>query len=168
MLSHDSWTHQTSFFVGQKFVFGGRNLNLYKVENGVIRKLFADPRLHFALNCASESCPPLASESYQGRRLEEQLERQTRAFINSSRGCQLDEEKKQIALSEIVNWYREDFVEKSNKNEDSNEVILDYLEKYLDGENLSAFKQARQQGYEVTFQSYDWSLNDSRTKTAGP
>ena len=156
------------FFVGQKFVFGGQNLNLYKVENGVIRKGFVDPRLHFALNCASESCPTLAREAYQGKRLEEQLEKQTRAFINSPRAYRIDKGQKQIALSKLFDWYKKDFVEELNKSGNPTANVLDYLEKYLDGGSLSAFKQARQQGYQVTFQSYDWSLNDSQRKKTAP
>ena len=156
------------FFVGQKFVFGGQNLNLFKVENGVIRKGFVDPRLHFALNCASGSCPPLAREAYQGKRLDEQLERQTRSFINSSRGFQIDEAGKKIELSEIFNWYREDFVEEVNEAGNAKGDILDYLEKYLDEDKLTALKGARQQGYEVIYQPYDWSLNDSGAKPVAP
>ena len=167
-LSVFSLVKKGGFFVGQKFVFGSQKLNLYHLENEVIRKGFSDPRLHFALNCASESCPPLFQEAFQGARLEGQLEKVTRAFVNSSRSAQIDEEKKQIALSEIYDWYRKDFVEDANKSENQNEGVLNYLEGYLEEGKLAAFKQARQQGYQVTFQPYDWSLNDSQTKTAAP
>ena len=156
------------FFVGQKFVFGGQKMHLYKLENVVIREGFGDPRLHFALNCASESCPPLSREAFQGARLEEQLDKLTRDFVNSARAYQIDDDKKEIALSEIFDWYREDFVEPSAKDGEVKGEVLDYLEKYLRANKLSAFKQARQQGYQLTYQPYDWSLNDSRKKPTAP
>lgn len=151
------------FFVGQKFVFGGQEKHLYEVENGVIRKGFVDPRFHFAINCASESCPPLAREAFRGERLEEQLEKVTRDFINSPRALIIDDERKQIALSELFDWYREEFVAVLAEKGIGEGVVLDYLSLYLRADRLRALQQARQQGYKVTFQPYDWSLNGKRS-----
>lgn len=138
------------FFAAQKFLFGGAAYSLYEVENKIIRERFDDPRLHFALNCASIGCPDLAPEPFQASKLEDQLERQTRLFINSPKGLVIDDAKKEIQLSAIFDWYREDF-EKDGK------TVLDYVSEYVT--ERSAFQKARQDGYTLVFLDYDWALN---------
>lgn len=138
------------FFAAQKFIFGGERYSLYKLENGIIRERFDDARLHFALNCASVGCPDLAREPFQAGQLDEQLERQTRLFINSPKGHLLDHSEKKIRLSAIFDWYREDF-------EKNGVTVLDYVERYLT--DAKPFQEARKNGYELAFLDYDWSLN---------
>ena len=154
------------FFVGQRFIIGSENVHLYRLENGIIRKRFPDPRLHFALNCASGGCPPLSRESFQATRLEEQLERQTRKFINSSQAYQIDKRNKQILLSRIFDWYRKDFTQHLPTRENTEATVFDYIENYLEPHRLTAFQKARKQGYDEDWLDYDWSLNDSRPVTS--
>ena len=156
------------FFVGQKFVFGGKNKHLYQLENGLIRKRFDDPRLHFALNCASGSCPELPQEAFQGTKLGQQLERETLKFMNSTRAFQIDHEKREIMVSQIFSWYREDFMKFLAKEGEPKGTVLDYIERYLSGVRLEKFKKARQLGYAQVDQDYDWSLNDSRSMVVAP
>lgn len=138
------------FFVAQKYVFGGDSYSLYNLENKVIRERFSDPRLHFALNCASIGCPDLAPEPFTAANLERLLERQTRGFINSDKGVVIDLQAKEIRLSSIFNWYREDF-------EKDGVTLLDYVSGYYS--DRSALAKARKDGYELAFLEYDWSLN---------
>ena len=138
------------FFAARKYVFGGKGYSLYKLENGVIRKRFSDPRLHFALNCASTSCPDLAREPFVAERLDSQLEKQTQAFINSRKGVQIDHKAMKIRISAIFDWYSEDF-EKDGGD------ALSYVEKYFS--NKQELRKAKEDGYELAFLPYDWSLN---------
>lgn len=156
------------FFVGQKFLFGGKGKDLYRLENSLIRKRYHDPRLHFALNCASGGCPELPQEAFQGDKLEEQLERETLKFMNSERAFQIDHEKEEMTVSQLFAWYREDFTAFLEKEGTPEETVLDYIARYLRGERLEEFKKARQQGYAQIDQEYDWSLNDSRSEVAAP
>lgn len=155
------------FFVGQKFIFGSKTTNLYDLEKKLIRKRFPDPRLHFALNCASKGCPQLPREAFQAAKLEEQLERETRKFMNSERAYQIDHEKSQVRVSSIFDWYQKDFVDFLAKEGEPEGTVLDYMERYLDEDHLQEFREARQQGYAQEFLEYDWSLNDSHPKAAG-
>ena len=156
------------FFVGQKFIFGGKSLHLYELENQVLRKRFLDPRLHFALNCASGGCPELPQEAFQAARLEEQLDRETRKFINSDRAYRIDHERREVLVSKIFDWYRKDFVDFMINEGESDTGLLDYMERYLAGGRLRDVREARQRGYRQGFLEYDWSLNDSRPQVAGP
>lgn len=141
------------FFAAQKFVFGGKAMSLHALENQLIRKRFSDPRLHFALNCASIGCPDLARVPYRASILNEQLEHQTIAFINSDKGMQIDDAAREIRLSSIFTWYAEDFV-------DGKKTAIDYVAKYY--KNKKRLAAARQKGYTVTFLDYDWGLNEQK------
>lgn len=77
------------------------------LENGVIRPRFKDARIHFALVCAAESCPKLLNEAYTAEKLNEQLEKQTRLFINNAERNRISPGSAQ--LSQLFNWYAEDF-----------------------------------------------------------
>ncbi len=138
------------FFAAQKFVFGGQSHSLYALENNVIRKRFDDPRLHFALNCASIGCPDLSQEPYSARHLNKQLDRQARAFINSPKGLQIDHEAKEIRISSIFDWYAEDF-------QTDEQSVLDYVANYYSSKD--ELISARENGYGLSYLEYDWSLN---------
>jgi hypothetical protein len=81
-------------------------LTLDDIEHNIIRKL-NEPRIHFAVNCASISCPDLRQEAYRADRLDEQLDEQTRLFLNNERGLLLEGDR--LRLSKIFDWYGEDF-----------------------------------------------------------
>lgn len=81
-------------------------LTLDDIEHNIIRTL-NEPRIHFAVNCASVSCPDLRHEAYRADRLDEQLDDQTRLFLNNEKGLLL--EGNRVRLSKIFDWYGEDF-----------------------------------------------------------
>lgn len=81
-------------------------LTLDDIEHNIIRKL-NEPRIHFAVNCASVSCPDLRHEAYQAEKLDAQLDDQTRRFLNNEKGLSLEGDS--LRLSQIFDWYREDF-----------------------------------------------------------
>ena len=89
-----------------KFIMGGRPVTLHALENEIVRPM-GEPRIHFALNCASMGCPTLPRAAVEADALEAQLAVATRAFCRDSRHVQRDGER--VRLSQIFEWYAEDF-----------------------------------------------------------
>nr|WP_232835050.1 DUF547 domain-containing protein [Pleomorphovibrio marinus] len=124
------------------FSIGGKPMNLDQIEHKVLRKEFEEPRIHFAINCASYSCPPLRVEAYVAENLEEQLEEQARWFINHPRWNNMGKDK--IEISAIFNWFKGDFTKKGN--------LIAYLNRYSE-------VQIRENA-KVEYLKYDWGLNE--------
>lgn len=95
------------FFYTTRFLVDGAKTNLYELENHVIRRLFDEPRIHFALNCASLGCPKLPREPFEAARLEEQLARETHRFLSEPRNVTVEDGA--IVVSELFDWFDEDF-----------------------------------------------------------
>lgn len=126
-----------------KFIeIGGEQFDLNNLEHAKLRKRFGDPRIHFAVNCASYSCPPLRAEAFVGDRLDEQLDEQGRIFVND--GYRNIVGKDKLQLSKIFSWYGGDF-KKDGK------VVLDYIRKYS-GTEIG-------DDPEIEFLDYQWNLN---------
>lgn len=121
---------------------GGRQLSLDDVEKGILLKDYFDSRIHFAVNCASESCPPLLAEPFVGKKLDAQLEAQTSAFAQSARAARVLAGKPRIAYSELFKWYKDDF-EVGNP--------ADYLNRYRE--------MPLPLDHAISWIDYDWSLN---------
>ncbi|MEO5753560.1 MAG: DUF547 domain-containing protein [Chthoniobacterales bacterium] len=135
-----------TFFTGQRIKVAGEEMSFNHLEKEIIRPRFNEPRMHFALNCASRSCPPLAPEPFRAAKLDEQLERLSVNFINSPKGVDYSDGDEAAALSAIFNWYKDDF-------------------KALDGP-LAFINERRDpplpKEVKITYQDYDWSLNEAR------
>jgi hypothetical protein len=120
---------------------GEEEYSLNQIEHEIIRKQFEEPRIHFALVCAAVSCPPLLNEAYSPEKLDEQLEQRSRSFINDPKKNAI--EPKKIRVSQIFNWFKEDFTK--------NGALIDYLNRFSETKiNADA---------EVVFMEYDWGLN---------
>jgi hypothetical protein len=124
----------------------GQLLSLDDIEHGIIRPRFGDPRIHFAVNCASQSCPPLLSQPYRGDAIDVQLDGAARAFINNSKWNRLDGSI--LYVSKIFDWYRDDF----------KDGVVSFFLKYADG-SLKKDLTAGKGRTEVRYLEYDWSLN---------
>jgi len=122
-------------------------VTLDHIEHDILRPEFNDPRVHFAINCAAESCPPLRSEPYVGSRLDQQLDDATRSFINDPQENYLKGDK--LYVSRIFKWFSEDF-------EDD---IIGFFIEYAEG-NFKKKLKARENDLDVKYLDYDWSLND--------
>jgi hypothetical protein len=118
----------------KRILLNGKMISLNQLENNIIRPEFKEPRIHFALNCGAASCPALLNKAYMASTLQSQLEAQTKAFINNVKF------NNQTSISQIFNWYKEDFGD-----------VVTYLNKYL------VKKLDPKKG--VTFMEYDWKLN---------
>src|SRR5439155_12118210 len=86
----------------------GRELTLDDIEHLILRRELEEPRIHFAINCASVSCPPLPPEPYRAETLETQLDAAARRYLASPQGLTLDGDA--LRISSILRWYGEDFV----------------------------------------------------------
>jgi len=143
-----TWVGRYRYFIGRNYRVGGETINLYDLERSVIIADFREPRIHFAIVCASRSCPKLQSEAYAAERLEEQLERGAKEFINDPSRNRFDPERKVAHLSMIFKWYEEDFAAKAGS-------LLKYVKPYVTD---PAVAQKLEQ-YTVEFLEYDWALN---------
>lgn len=126
-----------------KFIpIGGRKLDLNTIEHTIIRPTFKEPRIHFALVCAAQSCPKLRQEAYVPERLEAQLSEQARTFLNDPNKNTIRSDK--LELSKIFEWFQEDFTEGRTLQE----AISEYS-----GVPVQA-------NAPVSYRFYSWKLNE--------
>ena len=148
------------FFHQQQFSFGGEYLNLLDVENDKIRKVYMDPRVHFILNCASESCPVARPGLPVGEDLDKLLALAAVDFINDPDNVSVDHQNKLVYLSKIFKWYEKDFVNDVRLDgELAGNGIIAYISKYTAPELSTDLAKA--QRYKIVFRTYDWSLNSA-------
>lgn len=124
----------------------GGVVTLDDIEHSILRPGFKDPRVHFAINCAAKSCPPLRSEPYRGGELDQQLDEMTRVFINDLKSNRLEDHT--LYVSSIFKWFAEDF----------NKDIVGFFLKYAK-EDLKEQLEAHKEKIRVKYLDYDWSLN---------
>ncbi len=146
------------FFYQLRFAFGGEAYSLYAVENDIIRARYGDARIHFVLNCGSESCPPLRPELPAADELEPFLQQAAVDFISGKRNVSIDHDKKEIILSAIFKWFRKDFINDLRRRGLASERgLIDYLASVapvaLKGELTVA------SDYDIVFIDYDWAVN---------
>ena len=138
------------FFDDKRWMTAGRLRSVNEIENEIIRPRFEDPRIHFILVCAAQSCPPLQNRAMDGTTLQSQLDRATRDVINSTKYVQVDPEAKVLRLTRIMSWYRDDFEADAGS-------LQAYVLKYIEDPGKSQLQGA---DYTVQFMDYDWALND--------
>ena len=124
------------------FKIGGEDASLDQIEHKILRKEFKEPRIHFAINCASISCPPLRNEAYTAAKLEQQLEEQAKQYINNPSHNKI--QPNQIEVSKIFSWFSGDFTKNGN--------LIDYLNKYS--------KTQISPNAKVSYMDYNWDLNE--------
>jgi hypothetical protein len=130
-------------------------LSLDDIEHGMIRADFAEPRIHFAVNCASIGCPALRAEAYGGERLDAQLEAQTRQFLGDRSRNRLRAGR--LEISSLFKWYGDDF-----RDAGAGRAPRGFLARYGDALGLDAATSAALRSGELplVFLDYDWRLND--------
>ncbi len=146
------------FFYGLQLPLDGGATNLYDLENEVIRG-FVDARIHAAINCASKSCPALQPHAFDPARLDAQLDAVTRDFCSRAPHVGVDDVAHEIQLSAIFDWYRSDFEEHARRL-GRPATIVDFILGFAAPEVAAELERARNAGYDVAFQPYDWALND--------
>ena len=148
-----------SFFWHKKFTVGGKSMTLDAIE-GILRGPLHEPRIHFAIVCASNSCPRLRRHPYTPKKADEQLDAAAREFINQPRNLQIDPRKNQVTLARIFGFYRGDFEAYAREKQLSGtgEPVLDYILLYASAENRKAVEALRHPA--VKQFAYDWGVND--------
>jgi hypothetical protein len=124
----------------------GKPLSLDDIEHGILRPIWKDVRIHYAVNCASIGCPNLALKAYRAATLEPMLEEAARAYINHPRGFSSIDG--QLVASNIFEWYQTDW--------GNAEQVLAHARKYATGETAATLKTAKT----IDSYDYDWTLND--------
>ena len=156
-------SNKSGFFFFQRLTFGGKSTSLYYLENQVIRKRFNEPRIHFAVNCASMGCPRLPRRSFSGETLDQQLDHETRLFLTEDRNFRIDHDEKAIYLSSIFKWYESDFTKWYSANyPEGKSSLTSYIQLYLQPDKAQELKAAAD-SYTVRFIAYDWNLNDRKS-----
>ncbi len=125
----------------------GEEYDLNNIEHGIIRPKFNDARIHFAVNCASVSCPTLLNEAYTAAKLNKQLDLQARKFL-SDRFRNPTVEPKKLRLSKIFSWYGTDFKKEG--------TLIEYLNKFSEVQ-IEA-------NADIEYVDYDWNLNEVANK----
>jgi hypothetical protein len=133
----------------------GGAISLNDVENAKIREGFKDPRIHFAINCAAESCPPIRTEAYVGDRVGEQLDDQARKFLNGPHGVHLEKDGDALVVhtTKVMDWFGEDFDKWGGGR-------LAFLKKYVSPDKRAQIDRAGS-GAKLEYDSYSWKLNDA-------
>lgn len=146
------------FFYQLRFSFGGRFLSLLAVETEKIRKQYKDARVHFVLNCASESCPAIRPELPTGDDLEQLLSQATRDFVNEPSNVSVDHENNVVYLSKIFDWYKSDFIHDLRMSgKPVANGLINYVAQWASDDLADDLAQAGE--YKIRFRDYDWDLN---------
>jgi len=141
------WT-STKFFTTREHTVAGRQLSQDDIEHEILRKQFQDPRIHFAIVCASSGCPPLPPFAYTEDNVQEKLDQETRKYLASDRGLRIDRAENTLYLSKIFDWFGGDFVAKSGS-------VIDFIKPYL-SDKARVFLERNPK---IADLEYDWSLN---------
>jgi hypothetical protein len=169
----EGWLGLMAFFRKAAYNIGGKRMSLNDIEHGILRRNAGhplvpgahfpsddlrrawmvqkpDPRIHFALNCASRSCPPIHIYSFE--KLDDQLELATRSFLTAS--IKLNPAKQRILVSSIFKWYARDFGGRKG--------VVQFLLEHLPFDGRRAWLFGHRDSIRLSYEPYDWSLNGRR------
>lgn len=141
-------------FTRARHAVGGHRLSLDQIEHQILRPFFRDPRIHFAVNCAARSCPPLASSAFRAAQLEAQLEAAARRTLGSPAYARV--ETGRLLLTRVLDWYGSDFTDPSFTGHAAS--VPAYVARYA-ADDVRAFIERHHGRPPVRFLDYDWSLN---------
>ncbi len=143
----DSVLNVEGFFDATEYSVAGRTLTLNDLENEQIRRTFGEPRIHFAVNCASIGCPPIRADVFTGEHLERQLEEQTVAFVRAT--TRYDANTATVTVSQIFEWFADDFASAGG--------VREFIASRLEDE--SAASALRSEVNALAYEPYDWNVN---------
>ena len=141
----------------KEWVAGGKTLSLDEIEHEIIRKQFKEPRIHFAIVCASIGCPDLWNRAFTGADIDSQLSGATRRFVRSDKHVQLVKPRKfrrevtTLRVSRIFKWFPEDFTHDGG-------TVAKFVASYAEPELAGAIRSVP--GMKLDYLSYDWDLNE--------
>ncbi|MCI0455156.1 MAG: DUF547 domain-containing protein [Candidatus Dadabacteria bacterium] len=142
-----------------------RNVTLEEIEHEILRKQFNEPRIHFAIACASLGCPDLRSEAYMADKINKQLDIATIEFINNpEKGVEINTVNKVVKISKIFKWFGEDFTQGFGNTElfkdrsKEERSVLNFVRNHVESQEERAFLESNQ--FKISYLNYDWSLNE--------
>lgn len=137
------------FFLRPIYSISNQRYSLNDIEHQILRPQFHEPRIHFALVCASQGCPLLRNQAYQPNIVRQQLEVDVDRFVNNPDKVRYDGSRNILYCSKIFKWYRQDFLKQAPS-------VSAYIRSYLktDGAINAATR--------IAYLPYDWRLNDSQ------
>ena len=143
------------------FTLLGEERHLDEIEHELIRArgVFNEPRIHFAVNCASVGCPMLRNEAFTAERLNRQLEDNMRRFLSDRSRNRFDAASGKLQVSKLFDWYGEDF-EQGHQGFDSLQTLFTQYAVLL-SDSTDARRRIAAGNYRLTFLDYDWRLNDT-------
>ncbi|MEZ5503230.1 MAG: DUF547 domain-containing protein [Halioglobus sp.] len=147
--SPDSLLGRYVYFKLDKYTVAGEQVSLYALEHELLLPL-KEPRVHFAIVCASQSCPLLRSSAYRLASLDEQLDQAAREFVNDPHRNQFDLARREARLSSIFKWFDEDFIAAAGS-------VQSYVARFAEDREVAT--RLRAGDFAVTYLPYDWSLN---------
>ncbi len=125
----------------------GNKVSLDNIEHEILRPIWKDPRIHYAVNCASVGCPNLAPEAYTAKEIDKQLDKAARDFVNDPRGLTIKDDE--VTVSKIYSWFAYDFG-------NSEAGIIKHLKAYATPERAATLSKIGR----ISHTKYDWSLNE--------
>jgi hypothetical protein len=130
-------------------------VSLNDIENDRIRSGFKDPRIHFAINCAAKSCPPIRPEPYVGSQIDQQLDNQAYKFLNGPNGVRVEKKSGELVLhtTKIMDWFGEDFDKWAGG-------VRGFLIRHVSPDKRKQIEAAGNQ-IDIEFDDYSWKLNDA-------
>ncbi len=132
----------------------GEDISLNDIEHRIIRPIWQDPRIHYAVNCASMGCPNLHPQPFTRENYRSVFDSAAREYINHPRGARFDGNR--LRMSSIFNWYQEDFG-------DNIEGVVTHLKRYADDDLAAQLWRYAENGYRPRARDdYDWALNEPR------
>jgi hypothetical protein len=137
------------FFISKKHLVAGDSISLNTLEKKIIIP-YKEPRIHFAIVCASISCPKLLSEAYTANKLEQQLQKNTIDFLNDKEKNKIEINNNKIKISKIFNWFKHDFIEAGGS-------IQKYISPFIHDESIR--HKLTNNGFKVKYLKYNWNLN---------
>jgi hypothetical protein len=139
---------RAAYFYTRKFQVAGRKRSLADIEDHSIREAFREPRIHFAIVCASASCPALSQEIYTAENVLAKLEQDANRYLRANRNVRIDASKRTVTTSEIFKWFQQDFG-------GSPQAVLNFIARYRTEARIN------EPGWKLRYFDYDWSINDA-------
>lgn len=143
----------------------GKTVTLEEIEHEILRKQFNEPRIHFAIVCASLGCPDLRSEAYSADIINEQLESAAIEFVNNpEKGVKINTADKVVKISKIFKWFGEDFIQGFGNTELFKDIdikeraVFNFIRNHVESQEERAFLESNQ--FKISYLNYDWILNE--------
>jgi Protein of unknown function, DUF547 len=148
ILGIPNWIAFLWFFLRPAYSFAGKRYSLNQIEHGILRRQFKEPRIHFALVCASIGCPLLRNNAYEPAQVRQQLEEDASRFINNPDKVRYDAQTRRLYCSKIFKWYQKDFLQVAPS-------VPEYIRSYLQ------IEIPIDSSTPITYLHYDWNLNQT-------